>query len=94
MTKRLLVFRFQTPTEHVDSIVRWLQRVMTRKYHQGQQEHGGELWMKPGALKNLEEELLALPVDYKTAKDQLRQMAVEGKSAADAYAFLYGEPHE
>ena len=50
--------------------------------------------MKPGAMKNLEEELLDLPVYYKTAKDQLRQMAVEGKSAADAYAFLYGEPHE
>ena len=37
-----------------------------------------------------EEEIMDLPVYYKTAKDQLRQMALEGKSAADAYEWLYG----
>ena len=47
--------------------------------------------MKPGAMKNLEEELLDLPVYYKTAKDQLRHTANEGKSAAEAYQFLYDE---
>ena len=47
-----------TPTQHIESIILWLDRVMTRKYHRGQQEHGGSLWMKPGAMKNLEEELL------------------------------------
>tara|TARA_R110002020_G_scaffold49894_1_gene141654 strand:+ start:249 stop:533 length:285 start_codon:yes stop_codon:yes gene_type:complete len=92
--KSLLVFRFLSPQEHVASIVTWLRRVMTAKYHRGQQEHGGELWMKAGALKNLEDEILDLPVYYKTAKDQLHQMAAEGKSAAEAYAFLYGEPRD
>ena len=83
-----------TPTQHIESIILWLDRVMTRKYHRGQREHGGSLWMKPGAMKNLEEELLDLPVYYKTAKDQLATMASEGKSAAEAYEFLYGEPHD
>jgi|TARA_R110002020_G_scaffold329842_1_gene545578 hypothetical protein len=79
-----------TPTEHISSILGWLKQVMTGKYHRGQQEHGGSLWQKPGALANLEEEIMDLPVYYKTAKDQLRQMALEGKSAADAYEWLYG----
>jgi|TARA_B100000949_G_scaffold227033_1_gene233010 hypothetical protein len=87
----LVVFRFTSPTAHIESILKWLQRAMAEKYHRGQQEHGGELWTKPGAMRNLEDELLDLPVYYKTVKDQLQQMAVEGKSAADAYAFLYGE---
>ena len=91
--ERLVVLRFQTPTEHIQSITRWLGNVMTGKYHRGQQEHGGQLWMKPGALKNLEEEVIDLAVYYKTAKDQLRQMAREGKSAAEAYVFLYDEDH-
>ena len=51
----------------------------------------GNLWNKPGALANLEEEIMDLPVYYKTAKDQLRQMAIEGRSAAEAYEWLYGE---
>jgi|TARA_R110000824_G_scaffold401502_1_gene612649 hypothetical protein len=66
---------------------------MTGKYHRGQQEHGGDLWSKPGALKNLEEEITDLGIYYKTAKDQLRQMANEGRTAAEAYQFLYDEDH-
>jgi hypothetical protein len=92
--KNLLVFRFRSPQDHVVSIVNWLQRMITEKYHLGQQEHGGELWAKPGAMKNLEEEIFDLPVYYKTARDQLSHMASEGKSAAEAYAFLYGKPHD
>ena len=87
----LIVLRFQNPTEHVQSILRWFGDVVTGKYHRGQEEHGGELWAKPGALRNLEEEVLDLSVYYKTAKDQLRQMAREGKSADEAYRFLYDE---
>jgi hypothetical protein len=89
--EQLVVFRFQSPSAHIESIVRWLGRVMIGKYHRGQQEHGGELWSKPGALKNLEEEITDLGIYYKTAKDQLKQMANEGKSAEDAYEFLYEE---
>jgi hypothetical protein len=91
--ERLLVLRFNNPAEHIQSITRWLSTVLSGKYHRGQEEHGGQLWTKPGALKNLEEEVLDLSVYYKTAKDQLRQMAREGKSAAEAYVFLYDEDH-
>ena len=80
-----------TPKEHISSILGWLSGVMTGKYHRRQQEQGGNLWKKPGALANLEEEIMDLPVYYKTAKDQLRQMAIEGRSAAEAYEWLYGE---
>lgn len=80
-----------TPKEHISSILGWLSGVMAGKYHRGQQEHGGSLWQKPGALANLEEEIMDLPVYYKTAKDQLRQMAIEGRSASEAYEWLYGE---
>ena len=80
-----------SPKEHISGILGWLSNVMTGKYHRGQKEHGGSLWQKPGALANLEEEIMDLPVYYKTAKDQLRQMAIEGRSATEAYESLYGE---
>jgi len=80
-----------TPEQHISKIVAWFRDVMTGKYQKGQQEHGGDLWIKKGALASLEEELIDLPVYYKTAKDQLRQMAADGKSAEDAYVYLYGE---
>ena len=80
-----------TPEEHVVNITDWFKRVMTGKYYRGQKEHGGNLWSKAGALANLEEEIIDLPVYYKTAKDQLRQMAKDGKSAEEAFVHLYGE---
>ena len=85
-------WKIKTPEEHVARIVAWFTEVVTVKYRTGQEEHGGDLWNKPRALAHLEEELIALPVYYKPAKDQLRQMAYEGKSAKDAYEHLYGEP--
>jgi hypothetical protein len=88
---QMFVFRFKGPVEHLGSIVAWLGQQMSVKYKCGQEEHGGQLWAKPGALKNLEEEIIDLPIYYKTAKDQLKQMAVEGRTAAEAYDFLYGE---
>ena len=62
-------WKIKTPEEHVARIVAWFTDVVTVKYHRGQQEHGGDLWNKPRALANLEEELIDLPVYYKTAKD-------------------------
>jgi hypothetical protein len=91
--ERIIMLRFQTPSEHIQSIIHWLSGVMTGKYHRGQQEHGGALWSKPGALKNLEEEITDLSIYYKTAKDQLRHMANENRTAAEAYRFLYDEDH-
>lgn len=80
-----------TPEQHVSKIVAWFRDVMTGKYKRGQEEHGGDLWIKTGALASLEEELIDLPVYYKTAKDQLRQMAKDGKTAEEAFKYLYGE---
>jgi hypothetical protein len=91
---QLLVLRFKGPVEHLSSIVTWLGQQMSEKYKAGQQEHGGELWMKPGALRNLEEEIIDLPIYYKTAKDQLKQMALDGRTAEEAYDFLYGQGHK
>ena len=42
-------------------------------------------------MKNATEEVLDLVTYQATAKDQLRQMAIDGKSAKDAFEFLYSE---
>lgn len=76
---------------HIASILKWFQQALTDKYIVGQEEHGGQLWKKPGALQNATEEVLDLVTYQATAKDQLRQMAIDGKSAKDAYQFLYNE---
>ena len=44
-----------------------------------------------GPAAQLGLEITDLGIYYKTAKDQLKQMANEGKSAEDAYEFLYEE---
>tara|TARA_R110000824_G_scaffold8899_3_gene40401 strand:- start:14140 stop:14409 length:270 start_codon:yes stop_codon:yes gene_type:complete len=80
-----------TPEQHVSKIVAWFRDVVIGKYYRGQKEHGGDLWIKTRALASLEEEIIDLPVYYKTAKDQLHQMAKEGMSAKEAYEYLYGE---
>ena len=80
-----------TPVAHIASILKWFQQALTEKYIVGQEEHGGELWNKAGAMKNATEEVLDLVTYQATAKDQLRQMAIDGKSAKDAFEFLYSE---
>lgn len=80
-----------TPGEHVRSITAWAADATTLKYHIGQREHGGHLWEKTGALANLEEEILDMLVYFKTAKDQLRTLAREGKTAEEAFRYLYKE---
>ena len=77
--ERLWIFLFETPADHIESIIKWVRELMMAKYFRGQEEHGGELWAKPGSLKNLEEEITDLVIYYKTSKEQLRQMANEGK---------------
>ena len=83
---------YRTPSDHVAGLLTWLYNVLPRKYRQGQDEHGGELYAKPGALSNLEEEVSDLVVYHKTARDQLAALAREGKTAREAYEFLYNEP--
>ena len=83
---------YRTPSDHVVALLNWLTAVLPRKYRSGQDEHGGELYAKPGALSNLEEEVIDLVVYHKTARDQLAALAREGKTAREAYEFLYDEP--
>ncbi len=54
-----------------------LARVKTRlmadldaKYRDGQDKHGGELWLKPGMLENAYEEVLDLAIYLLTAMEQ------------------------
>ena len=54
-----------------------LQRIKDRfvadvdaKYRAGQLEHGGQLWLKPGALENAYAEVLDLAVYLLTAMEQ------------------------
>ena len=76
---------------HCELIVATLSDALRVKYDAGYREHGGNLWEKSGALANLEEKLLDAPTYLYTAREQLRQMAEDGKSAADACRFLFGE---
>jgi len=79
-----------TPTEHLESVLRWLTAETRTKYEQGQAEHGGNLAHKPGVGLMMEEEIIDLNVYFKTQRDQLLKMALDGKTAAQAYAYLYG----
>jgi len=83
---------YHSPSDHVVALLNWLTAVLPRKYRHGQDKHGGELYAKPGALSNLEEEVIDLVVYHKTARDQLAALAREGKTAREAYEFLYDEP--
>jgi hypothetical protein len=44
------------------------------KYRRGQQEHGGNLWVKPGLFPMLTEETLDFVVYAKTLEQQLRDV--------------------
>lgn len=44
------------------------------KYRRGQQEHGGNLWTKPGMFPMLAEETLDFVVYVKTLEQQLREV--------------------
>ena len=81
----------ETPETHGEKIILWLARKIRTKYKKGQQENQTKLWMVPGVLSSLEEEVLDLNCYHKTAKDQIRQMAKDGRTAKEAFQFLYQE---
>ena len=58
-------------TQHLDAIVTDLTRDLRAKYEKGQQEHGGNLWEKPGMLDHAIEEVIDLCVYLYTLKAQL-----------------------
>ena len=55
---------------HMERIVSQLGTDLRAKYIKGQQEHGGNLWLKPGMLENAIDEVLDLAVYLYTLKEQ------------------------
>ena len=82
---------YKSPADHLVGVIDWVVKVIQIKYCKGQAEHGGELYTKPGALTNLEDEILDLIVYHQTARQQLKVLAEDGATAAEAFEFLYGE---
>ena len=55
---------------HVQRILARLNADLTAKYEVGQQEHGGNLWEKPGMLTRAIEEAIDLVVYLYTLQEQ------------------------
>jgi hypothetical protein len=59
---------------HLEEILSDQQDRTITKYVKGQQEHGGDLWDKPGMLENLEDEITDLIAYKYTLRIQLKQV--------------------
>ena len=57
-------------TAHLDRIVNRLSADLRAKYEAGQQEHGGNLWEKPGMLEQAYAEVLDLATYLLTLMEQ------------------------
>jgi hypothetical protein len=69
-----------TPKQHATQIANNFKKDYIPKYMKGQEEHGGQLWLKPGMLQRLREETLdfvsysdVLKQQIETARDLLEQ---------------------
>jgi hypothetical protein len=58
--------------QHLASIKGEFTRLVDEKYRKGQRSHGGDMPLKPGMLKMLEEEMVDGMVYYLTVRAQLR----------------------
>jgi len=63
---------------HLERIITMVADDLQTKYRAGQQEHGGDIWLKPGMLDHAIEEVLDLIVYLYTLRDQLRHAAEQG----------------
>lgn len=63
-----------TPAQeaHRDRILARVNAAFADKYTKGQQEHGGDMWRKPGMLTHAKEEVLDLIAYLWTLEDQLQ----------------------
>jgi len=59
--------------EHLDDILAELEELVTEKYENGQNEHGGKLWKKPGLLDEAINEVIDLAVYLLTLKHQMEK---------------------
>lgn len=64
---------------HMERIVSQLSTDLRAKYIKGQQEHGGNLWLKHGMLENAIDEVLDLAVYLYTLKEQRDQAMTPSK---------------
>jgi hypothetical protein len=55
---------------HVDRILTQFNRDLKAKYEAGQEEHGGNIWEKPGMLAHAIEEVIDLVVYLYTLQEQ------------------------
>lgn len=69
-----------TPAQeaHRDRIIRRFTAAFAAKYTKGQQEHGGNMWTKPGMLQHAIEEVTDLVAYLYTLEDQLAPTADDG----------------
>lgn len=68
---------YPSPEHHKQVILTRFEEWMVRKYDNGQQEHGGRLWEKPGMLENAIDEAIDLVVYLFTLQDQIEQLGVK-----------------
>ena len=61
-----------TPKEHISEIISDNATKLLDKYQKGQIEHGGNLWLKPGVLKMLEQEILDATTYQHTLRHQIQ----------------------
>ena len=57
---------------HVNRILEQVSAELRAKYKKGQEEHGGQLWLKTGMVDLAIEEVLDLIVYLYTLREQLR----------------------
>jgi hypothetical protein len=62
---------------HVRRVTNRQATLMEQKYVNGQKEHGGNCWEKPGMLAHALDEVADLPVYLWTLKEQMRALAAD-----------------
>lgn len=62
---------------HLDSIIKEFSESVTTKYIKGQQEHGGNLWLKSGLIEMALEEVYDMAVYLITLREQLKDHFAE-----------------
>ena len=62
--------------QHLKSIKDQFNKLVDKKYRAGQQEHGGNLWLKKGIIDFSIDEVIDLVVYLLTLKDQIKNKDV------------------
>lgn len=68
---------YPSPEHHLQAVIADFEKNVTEKYKAGQKEHGGQLWTKPGMIKNLKDELLDAYVYLCTLEAQINDMGAK-----------------